>query len=152
MKPHTSDASLSRLQLFAELSASELQAIVEHSSTGTFPAGTKIIAEGEEGHCMYVLLDGHARVLAADHELARLATGDFFGEISLVDDGPRSADVVAETDCRVLTITRMTLGVLAGIQPDAAIHLLAAIGKSLVSKLRADNERFRELILLECRK
>ena len=53
-----------------------------------------------------------------------------------------------EFDCEMLCITRMTLGVLAGLQPGAAIHLLAAIGRCLVARLRAGNQKYMDLILL----
>ena len=87
---------------------------------------------------------------AGDQEvpLAELQTGDFFGELSLVDDGPRSATVDAIEETSVLRITRMVVGVLAGVQPSAAIHLLAAIGRSLVNRLRAGNQKYLDLILL----
>jgi len=97
---------------------------------------------------MYVVLSGTVRVVAAGVELAVLDEGDFFGEVSLVDDGPRSADVVAVTDCHLLLVTRMTLAMLTASHPQAAIHLLAAIGRSLVGKLREDNRRLAGLMLL----
>jgi CRP-like cAMP-binding protein len=81
-------------------------------------------------------------------DLATLHVGDFFGELSLVDDGPRSATVDALEETQVLRITRMVVGVLAGVQPSAAIHLLAAIGRSLVNRLRAGNQKYLDLILL----
>jgi CRP-like cAMP-binding protein len=80
--------------------------------------------------------------------LADLEGGDFFGEVSLVDDGPRSADVTALEDCEFLVITRMTLGILAGLQPGAAIHILAAIGRGLVARLREGNQKYMDLIVL----
>lgn len=152
MKNEPDYSLLSQFQLFADLSEPELRALVQQSSRENFRAGDRIISEGDEGHSMYVVLQGTARVTFQETLLTRLAPGDFFGEISLVDDGPRSADVTAETGMEVLVITRMTLGVLAGVQPDAAIHILAAIGKALVAKLRADNARFREVLLLDRKK
>jgi CRP/FNR family transcriptional regulator, cyclic AMP receptor protein len=147
-KPDPHDPTLTKFRVFADLAPTELSAIVDHCAQVAFSADERIITSGEEGHCMYVVLEGAARVEADGIEIATIAEGDFFGEVSLVDDGPRSADVIAVSDCRLLVITRMTLGVLAGIEPSAAIHLLAAIGRSLVAKLRADNRRLRELILL----
>jgi len=148
MKPKPDDSALSKLRLFAELDEAELAAIVDHSAVESYSDGQRILADGEEGHCMYVVLRGAVAVNVAGHPVATLGEGAFFGEIALVDDGPRSADVFASGPTEVLVITRMTLGLLAAVQPGAAIHLLAAIGKSLVSKLRADNRRFRELVWL----
>jgi len=149
---HSDNELLKKFQLFAELSSEEVQTLIAQSTTATFAAGDQIISAGEPGHCMYVILRGSARVTAKsggkDLELALLTPGDFFGEVSLVDDGPRSADVSAVEPCELLCITRMTLGVLAGLQPGAAIHLLAAIGRCLVARLRAGNQKYMDLILL----
>lgn len=150
LKPHLtcSDQSLAKFRVFADLNEQEIRALIDRSSSAVYKTGEKIISEGEEGHSMFVILRGRVQVFAAGLEIATLGEGDFFGEIALVDDGLRSADVFALEDCEMLVITRMTLGVLAAVEPGAAIHLLAAIGRSLVRKLRADNARFRELILL----
>jgi CRP-like cAMP-binding protein len=80
-------------------------------------------------------------------ELDQLGSGDFFGEISLVDDGPRSANVTALEDCTLLRITRMTIGVLAGLHPAAAIQILGAIGRALVHRLRASNQKYIDILL-----
>jgi CRP-like cAMP-binding protein len=80
-------------------------------------------------------------------ELSLLETGDFFGEVSLVDDGPRSANVVAIETCVLLRITRMTIGVLSGLQPAAAIQILGAIGRALVGRLRASNQKYIDILL-----
>lgn len=146
------DNCLAKFRLFAELGTDELRTLLDLSTTASFAANQRIITNGEAGHCMYVILNGSARVSIQNSEgeveLAKLAPGDFFGEVSLVDDGPRSADVTTIEVCDVLCITRMTLGVLAGLQPGAAIHILASIGRSLVGRLRADNQKYLDLIML----
>lgn len=150
LNPHIdcNDKLLAKFKLFTELSSEELDELLRHSGTASYKAGETIISTGDVGFCMYVILRGKARVSTLDVELATLEPGDFFGEVALVDDGPRSADVVAVEDCELLTITRMTLGMLAGLQPGAAIHILAAIGRSLVARLRAGNQKYMDLILL----
>jgi CRP-like cAMP-binding protein len=150
MTPPINPTTLSRFRAFTGLGETEIAAIIQRSGTEAFPAGAAIIREGDEGYCMHVLLAGSARVEASGAVLATLEPGDFFGEVSLVDDGPRSADVFAVSDCQTLTITRMTLGILSASHPDAAIHILGAVGRSLVGKLRRDNARLRELLLLGC--
>jgi len=149
---HCDDELLTKFKLFAELNREELKTLLEQSTIVSHEAGARIISAGESGHCMFVILRGTASVTAKsngqDMELAALDAGDFFGEVSLVDDGPRSADVTASSDCELLCITRMTLGVLAGLQPGAAIHILAAIGRCLVARLRAGNQKYMDLILL----
>jgi len=151
-KPDCHSEVLSRFRLFAGFKDDELATLLSLSDFESFPAGSTIVSEGEPGLCMYVILSG--RVQVAVHSqvepipLAELAKGDFFGELALVDDGPRSASVTAIEDTEVLRITRMVLGVMAGVQPAGAIHLLAAIGRSLVNRLRAGNQKYLDLILL----
>ena len=115
-----------------------------------FKKGDTIIQAGDEGHCLYLLLGGtavvHAPAPDEKVELARLKVGDFFGEISLVDDGPRSADVLALEDCELLRVTRTTIGVLAGLQPAAAVQILSSIGRELVQRLRTSNQKYLDLL------
>jgi CRP/FNR family transcriptional regulator, cyclic AMP receptor protein len=145
------DKLLAKFSVFAELSDEELHTLIEQSSTESYPAGERIINAGDPGYCMYVILRGNVRVSVkrrnGEIELAKLSAGDFFGEVALVDEGPRSADVTATEACELLCITRTTLGVLAGLQPAAAIHLLAAIGRSLVARLRRGNKKYIDLLL-----
>lgn len=146
------DELLKKFRLFADLSHEELDTLLHQSTQASYAAGTKIISAGEPGLCMYVILKGTVRVTTESAgskiDLADLDAGDFFGEVSLVDDGPRSADVTALEDCEFLVITRMTLGILAGLQPGAAIHILAAIGRGLVARLREGNQKYMDLIVL----
>lgn len=136
--------------LFSGLSHDELLALVRLTDTVTFSQGAKIIQAGEEGHCLYLLLSGTAVVQAPPPagkvELATLKIGDFFGEISLVDEGPRSADVTALEDCELLRVTRTTIGVLAGLQPAAAVQILSSIGRELVQRLRTANQKYLDLL------
>ncbi len=151
-KPDFPSEILSKFQLFTGFKEEELATLLSLSDCQTFQAGERIVTQDENGLCMYVILNGSVRVhsQAGDHEveLATLCAGDFFGELSLVDDGPRSATVDATEETQVLRITRMVVGVLAGVQPSAAIHLLAAIGRSLVNRLRDGNQKYLDLILL----
>jgi CRP-like cAMP-binding protein len=145
------DDKLAKFTVFAELGADELHVLLEQSAIESYRAGERIINAGDIGHCMYVILRGNVRVTVkrgdGEIELASLSAGDFFGEVALVDDGPRSASVTAIDPCELLCITRTTLGVLAGLQPGAAIQLLAAIGRNLVARLRKGNQKYIDLLL-----
>jgi len=144
------DPRLQQFALFSGLGHDELLALVRLTDTVTFSQGAKIIQAGEEGHCLYLLLSGTAVVQAPPPdgkvELATLKIGDFFGEISLVDEGPRSADVMALEDCELLRVTRTTIGVLAGLQPAAAVQILSSIGRELVQRLRIANQKYLDLL------
>lgn len=145
------DPRLQKFCLFAGLGEEELAALLKLTDAITCPAGSLIVQAGEVGHCLYLVLEGRAQVtIDADGrkiELSQLETGDFFGEVSMVDDGPRSANVIAVEDCVLLRITRMTIGVLSGLQPAAAIQILGAIGRALVGRLRASNQKYIDILL-----
>lgn len=153
-KPDCDSVVLSKFKLFAGFKEDELATLLSLSDCRTYQPGESIVTQGEQGLCMYVLIRGSVRVHFTDPatnrdvDLATLKEGDFFGELALVDDGPRSATVDALEETHVLRITRMVVGVLAGVQPAAAIHLLAAIGQCLVNRLRAGNQKYLDLILL----
>jgi CRP-like cAMP-binding protein len=145
------DPRLQKFCVFAGLGTEELSALLNLTDVVKHSSGSRIVRAGEEGHCLFVLIEGSARVtIDADGSqiaLADLETGDFFGEVSLVDDGPRSADVTAIEDCVLLRITRTTIGVLSGLQPGAAIQILGAIGRALVGRLRASNQKYIDILL-----
>ncbi len=145
------DPRLQKFSLFAGLGRDGLAALLGLTDILEVPAGARIVSAGEPGYCLYVLVEGNAKVtVEADSrevDLARILSGDFFGEIALVDDGPRSANVTAVDPCVLLRITRMAIGVLSGLQPAAAIQILGAIGRALVGRLRASNQKYLDILL-----
>jgi CRP/FNR family cyclic AMP-dependent transcriptional regulator len=144
------DPRLKQFAIFSGLGRDELATLVRLTDIVQFKKGDKIIQAGEQGHCLYLLISGTAVVQAPPPdgklELAALKVGDFFGEISLVDEGPRSADVLALEDCELLRVTRTTIGVLAGLQPGAAVQILSSIGRELVQRLRTTNQKYLDLL------
>jgi len=145
------DPRLQKFSLFFGLDDDELAGLLRLTDILEVPAGTRIVSAGETGHCLYVLVEGRARVTVdadgREIELAHIESGDSFGEVSLVDDGPRSANVTAVEPCVLLRITRMTIGVLGGLQPAAAIQILGAIGRALVKRLRTSNQKYIDILL-----
>jgi CRP-like cAMP-binding protein len=109
-----------------------------------------IVKQGEPGDGMYFILQGEtrARVMMDGKEtlLAPLSTGDFFGEISLFDQGPRSADVVANEDSVLLRIPAGSIQKMVQEAPDLAAPFLLAMGKTLTARIRADNKRYAESV------
>ena len=77
------------------------------SATTTVPAGTAVVTEGERGDTFYVVVDGSLEVSADETPLRVLNPGDFFGEIALLRDVPRTATVTATSDSTVLAVRRM---------------------------------------------
>jgi putative ABC transport system ATP-binding protein len=84
------------IDLFKALTPQQLTDVAEHVKKRHFAAGETIVREGEPGEEFFVISDGEVEVIRADHEVARLGPGDFFGEVALISGEPRNATVVAE--------------------------------------------------------
>jgi CRP-like cAMP-binding protein len=101
---------------------------------------------------MYCVLDGEvrARIVVSGREttLATFSAGDVFGEVCLFDDGPRSADVLANQDSTLLRISADRFDRLCREQADLAAPFLPALGKTLTACFRNDNNRLGEPIAL----
>jgi len=81
-----------------------LQLFKNSADARPYPAGATIFSVGDIGDYMYVIVEGTVRISLEGHVLEVLGPGGVFGEIALIDNGPRSADAVAVTDCRLVPI------------------------------------------------
>jgi putative ABC transport system ATP-binding protein len=92
------------IDLFKTLTPRQLTDVAEHMTKRHYAAGETIIREGEAGEEFFLISGGEVEVVHADHEIARMGSGDFFGEVSLISGEPRNATVVAvdEVDTYVL--------------------------------------------------
>jgi CRP-like cAMP-binding protein len=137
--------------LFSEFTALELGELLDLLDQMPVKNGDIIVQQDTPGDCMFLVVDGEVRVVhhrsGRDIALATLKCGDFFGEIALVDSGPRSADVVAQGDGLLLKITQASISALAGVYPTAAFKFLIAVGRILVSRLRTSNQRYVDSLL-----
>jgi CRP-like cAMP-binding protein len=96
---------LAKVPLFSECSKKDLQTIARVVKDIDHPAGTVIAREGEPGVGLFVIVEGQADVTIGGTAKASLAPGEFFGEIALLDGGPRTATVTAATDVKLLGLT-----------------------------------------------
>ena len=137
--------------LFSEFTNEEIEEFIDLCDATSAAAGEVIVKQDDMGDCMYVLVVGEAKVVhhsgGRDIDLASLNAGDFFGELALVDEGPRSADVLALTECTLLRITQGVISAVAGVYPTAAFKVLIAIGRIMVSRLRKSNQRYVDSLL-----
>jgi len=142
---------LKKTALFSEFTDEEIDEFVELCDIASATRGDTIVKQDEVGDCMFVLVMGEAKVVhhraGHDVDLAILREGDFFGELALVDEGPRSADVQTLTDCTLLRITQAVISAVAGVYPTAAFKFLIAIGRIMVSRLRKSNQRYVDSLL-----
>lgn len=143
--------TLQETHLFHDFSEQELTSFIELLDQASFAPGDCIVRQDEHGDSMYLLVRGRARVVhhggGRDIELAVMKPGDFFGEIALVDHGPRSADVESLEHCVLLAITQPAISALAGVYPTAAFKFLIAIGRLMVDRLRKSNQRYIDSML-----
>lgn len=100
---------IERVDAFSGLNQKELLLVLEASEKCTFDPGGTIVREGSSGAFLYIIIEGRVSVLkgtakGGGTELAKLGPGDSFGEISLVDNGVRSASVIALTPCVMLRL------------------------------------------------
>jgi CRP/FNR family transcriptional regulator, cyclic AMP receptor protein len=134
--PSPSDASdwnevLATVPLFAELNRRHLRKVAAAARVVRFADRTRIARAGEPGDVFYVILDGGATVSARGLRAISLPAGGHFGEMSLLDDGPRSATVTAKGDVVCLAITRARFAKLLRSEPSIAIALLAELSRRL---------------------
>lgn len=124
-------AMLGSVSLFEGLSKKELGAILRQSKGITFPAGKTIVKEGESGVGFHLIVEGTAKVSVRGRTRATLRRGDFFGELSLIDRGRRTATVKAETPVRTLSLASWEFLPLLDKNPPIARKILVEVCRRL---------------------
>src|SRR6266498_2986975 len=131
---------LGRIPLFAGLGPAELRELEEAMRPQTFAAGDVICREGEPGDSLFVVVEGFARVMLHDRDVARLRRGDVIGEMSLVSGEPRSATVVAAVPTTALELSREDVASLIARRP----QILENLTRILSGRLAATTARVGE--------
>jgi CRP-like cAMP-binding protein len=116
--------ALARSPLFADLSQRDLRRVARATEVYDYPDGRTIVREGTRSEGFFVILDGQARVSRGGRTIRRLGPGDFFGEIGLLDGGPRTATVVAAGPLRALVLLRKEFRTLLMDEPKVAYRVL----------------------------
>jgi len=117
---------LAEVPLFAKLSRRDLGRLVKAGREVTYPPGTELTSDAENGVCFFVIAEGEARVDVKGTEVSRLGPGQYFGEMALIDRSPRSATVTAVTDVRCFVMTQWHFRPFATEHPEVAWALLEA--------------------------
>jgi CRP-like cAMP-binding protein len=131
--------ALHAVPLFSELSKRDLRRLADSMHERRFSAGQEVLIEGAGGVGFFVVLDGRARVSVHGEDRGTLGPGDYFGEMSVIDGGDRSATVRAEEDLRCGALTAWNFHPLVSEHPDIAWALL----QTLVKRLRTTDARVR---------
>jgi len=136
--------------LFSGLTEPQLENLAGGSARRSYPKGRTIVAEGEPSQSMYILLAGRAKVQRSDSEgkeviLAVLSSGEFFGEMSLIDDAPRSASVITLEPCEFMAVSKEAFKAMLVQSPEVTM----AVMRGLVRRLREADKKIETLALLD---
>lgn len=142
--------TLRGVPLFRELADDELGRVAGVARERTYPRNSMILFEDDPGDALYVVVGGQVKVVLIGEDgreviLSVLGPGDFFGEMSLIDDEPRSANVIAMEDARLLVLRREDFHHALEEHPRIAIGLLRALSR----RLRGADDKIGALVLLD---
>ncbi|MFM8471340.1 MAG: cyclic nucleotide-binding domain-containing protein [Limisphaerales bacterium] len=142
--------ALRRVKILGEMSDQQLGRFAQFMEVENARQFHTIVKQGDPGDAMYLILEGELRVRqmigGKETVLVTLLAGEFFGDISLFDHGPRSADVVANNNSVLLKVSAANLQRMVQDAPELATPFLIAICKTLTARIRADNKRLRDSI------
>ena len=130
-------ALLGRLPLFAGISAASMSRLAAVVGEQEFGVGHFIVLQGQVGSGLYVIVEGSVRVVRGADELAKLGPGDFFGELSVIDQEPRNASVQAIEPTTCLALASWDLLSLVESDPALALNMI----RGLAARVRAAGER-----------
>jgi CRP/FNR family cyclic AMP-dependent transcriptional regulator len=141
---------LRNVPLFSVLPENQLALLTGVVSRKSFPRATTIIAAGDVTESLYVVISGRMKVMMSDDEgreviLAILGTGEYFGEMGLVDDSPRSASVVALEACELLTLSKRDFKNCLNDNFEMAMTVM----RGLVKRLREADKKIGSLALMD---
>lgn len=127
-------ARLRSFPMFSDLAEDDLASLASMMTLKQYAKGSFVISQSDHGSVMYLLVSGRVKVSLASPEGKELALNYLeapahFGEMSLVDAEPRSADVIAVTDCEVLALNARDLSAAIQIQPKLALTLIATLSR-----------------------
>lgn len=150
LPPGVSIGSLRRLKLLSAFDQAQLESFARYVEFLPIKQFASVVHVGDAGDAMFLVLEGElrARVLVDKKEttLATLGPGDFFGEVSLLDHGPRSADVLANQDSLLLKISSEAFARLQREAPALALPFLASLSQSIVGRMRTLTKRYSDSI------
>ena len=141
---------LKKVPLFSDLSEVELARFAEVTREREYPKNSVILFEDDPGDALYIVSAGQVKVVLIGEDgreviLSVLGDGDFFGEMALIDDEPRSAHVIAMRDSQLLVLRRDDFQAQLVAQPKIGLKLL----RVLVQRLRRADEKIGGLVLLD---
>ena len=142
------------IPMFSELSKRDLSTLFNVIHNRSYIKGEYIFSQGDPGIGLYIIRDGEVRIerkLSSGEiiPLAKFKSGDFFGELALVDDEKRSASAIAETDAKIAVIFKPDLDEFISHFPKKGVKILQGISHVTAVRLRQVNEeniKFQSII------
>ena len=128
--------ALKRAPLFEGLSKKELAQLARVSEDLEVPAGDVLCKEGDTSREFFVIVEGQTKVTANGRKIAERGSGDFVGEIALLEDTSRTATVTATTPLRVFVLTREDFRSLVRDNPKVEQKVMQALGRRVVQLSR----------------
>lgn len=140
------ESQLAKVPFFEGLTPEAMSMIAQATKEEAYPYGTRIFQYGDPGDKLYIILEGKVRISRevsgmGEEALAVLGAGEVFGEMSLLDESPRSASALAHEKCRLLVITKDAFDDLLFFHKDLAYEVLWSCVRMLASRLRETNDK-----------
>lgn len=132
-------AALARVPLFQGISYESMNRLAAVTGEQDYSEGQFIVRQGQIGTGLYIVVDGSVKVLRGSDELATLGPGEFFGELSVIDQEPRNASVQAATQTRCLALASWELLQLLQSDQTLALNMI----RGLVARIRGYGEHHR---------
>jgi SulP family sulfate permease len=143
------ELGLDRIPLLGDFAADQVERLRPWLEPVAWPAGHVVFRHGDPGSSLYLVTKGrasvHLRHEDGDIRLATFAVGAVFGELALLDRGPRSATVTVDDDLAGFSLSEASFGALCREQPDLAIKLLSALARELSVRIRHANMTIQQL-------
>ena len=146
----TTEQLLSTVPAFSNLSTRDLKDVAAIVHLREYRAGEPVFYQGDPGLGMYIIQEGNVSIIISgsegeDKELAILTEGDFFGELALLDESPRSATAICKTDCRLRGFFRPDLFELIEKRPDLGIKIVLKLDEIVAKRLRRTDKEVSRL-------
>ena len=121
------EQQLASVPLLAGLDARVRRRLADTGKRRTYAADEEIVREGSTGTALYIVLSGGARIVRGGDTLGEVSAGDFFGELALIEEHPRSASVIAATDTQCLLFPAWEFTALLEEHPEIAVPIMRAL-------------------------
>jgi len=138
---------LKKVPVFEGLSNNDISHIERILHYREYKPEEVIFSQGTPGFGMYIIEDGSVSIVSEPSMeiIAELQSGDFFGELALLDDSPRSATAIAKTSCRMLCFFQSDLLDLISRKPQIGVKILLCLARTIGERLKRANEEIHAL-------